>query len=869
MILCWDYSAAMILFWESSVMNSKQWPALAALFLLSACGFLRDNEERALTLQFKTDASVNQCPKLSTLGDDINAADFAKFSATVDCHKDGIKNSMKRVIGAKSEQLNPSELRALLNAFYFDKTPLEKAEVLALLTIRDLINPGNSGTLHYREFDEIANSLKASFEDLRSFNHGRAIGDTENELDLQEWTAYPTRAEILLRIIGRNRFTTESISSEEVFGLIKMAKRISSGDRKTFLSNIDRSHVDTIYPLLKSVLGFEQIDEISLRGLNFASQLARQIGDYRALDSRMKLRAEGDESNPGNPIEVNSPLFLQHQKLTDEIVESLLRITGFQSGGRMTRQRFESAIADFNDKTFQLPGGKSIDLDLDQKFISRVLFDTKENFIGFGSEVIGAESMREIGRHMFNFFRSETADLQVTPDELKNPLSVNIVRYPTIVSFVQQEWNNLLLSEFYPETALKNQIDLGDAVMTFYQQALLSAFLKTYDDNENGMLDITSDSHRDEFKKVIKSLAQSYTGLRIYTSESNGGKESLAEQTRQSASLIREIIESPKTFAALVLFADNLSPHSNSDGAINGAELLQVVKLVDTFVRQRSVFQGLSAEVDDKNLLPFAAFMRIKDTSNNYSYFELLENTSQLRVLFGTGENYIDIQAVLRAVSGTEHAADFEQRMKELYGVDSITKRDELEQAFQNFALPLQSSLNSVLPHFWPENSTTISDDSLLMLVAFNATARGIFGTAHPQFRRGSDSGQTPPEVNTADDSEQALEFARVTFTEIQSYFSNRFRGQSFSWLPPKVRLAILSSPKGTSSELMSRLFWHAPEILKHLQIAKAAGSNTDYSAVLKKAFEQASDTNGSLSLSELFDRAHAAAAVLQTAGRQ
>ncbi len=811
---------------------------LLGLLLLGGCGFLADNDERSLRNQMKENQSNGNCEPISDFSNQLSAPP-AEFAVFVDCHFNDLEKTLENVRGHKPEELSLLELRALLNAFYFDDKPLDKLEVKALLSLRDLINPGNEERLHYREFSEIANYLKRVQEDLRSLISGR-----DWEMD-----SPPTTSESILALLSQVKYRNEALDHDEFFGLVQFGSRFLKGDLAYLAENLNSESSEDIYALVKNLLGFGHLENIPYRSLNNAEAHARNLRDLRKIEFRLSNLEDEDF----NEIFDTLNLFSEYRLISERSIDSFLALTGYHQGGALRRDEFNRILGHLSAKTWKVSATKALDLNLDAEVLTRMLFESKNSLVGRGSQQIGQMDLKRLGEHYFTIERSQLWPISVSHGDLKNREIRELVHEPQVLEFMDQHWNHLL-AQSPTDTRIGGQVFLDLSTTQFYLQSLVTSLLKSYDENGNGILDVTQNSQKDEFKKILKTTAALYTGLKIYGDDKEESTSEFVRESRDQNKAINALIDDPKAFYSLVFYADNFGYHSNGDGAINGAELSELIKLIESHLDFKNSLNFRADEVRPE-LRPFMSYRLLMLNAHPIladKLFNLVYQISDISVSRpGDGD---ERDQVLRAVFLSD---DFEDLLDHL----SIEEENlgTAQSLFNEIQDHFRPSDDILLKHLLAFGDKNIPDFEAITILAMAKAGANIFSKTHPYFY--TEIEHLEGEDQWSDFDPHSDKAGRISFPGLKGYFSGRISGKSLSWLPTKMRMALLAAPKDLGPEISSRLIWNAADIRESL--SRNPPRNEDHAwareliAILQKAER---DESRSIGYQELAERMNALA---------
>ncbi len=818
---------------EGSAMSSRassRWQ-FPALFILGSCSFFSDNESRSLEMSLEQAANKIACQDLSKIFSDLNAFTDDEVHATMECHAVSTQEAMSNVRGIRSGELSATELRALLNAFYFRDNALSSSEVSGLLALRDLFVPGNPGVMKMEDFSEIPEFVRKSLPKIRRF---ASFFEEDGQRSFSgSGPEFGSPLLSFLAILSPLHYQDEGLEFDAFIGLAQLLRRAISDDLSHLKENLEREHLEPVFLLAKAFLGYSHKSKIPFRGLN---QIAKFLEHTQTLkETRQNFQISFWDSDTSPTIDAVLSFQNSFNSAFDNWFSSILSLTGYKDGGSLKRTDFVRFLSMLKGQKIRLTKTKTLQLDLDPEFWARALFDTKNNFVGLGSDSLGYQSLLKIGMHIRRQQFGDASSLRLTKAARSLPSVMQILELPEIQSYMNVHWD-YLLSQGSRDLRAQGLVDLESSLNHFYLQSLVTAYIKSYDQNQNGLLDLSSDANRDEFKRVLKALANVYSSLQIQTSNDLTREEKVQAVTDNESS-IAKIIEDPKIFSSLVLLADNFGRHSNSDGAINGSELTELLSFVENFLSlKRSLHEGSDPLPAD--LIPIGIYNSLRwqiSPDITAADEEILWRAGNQAGIYAANIYEIEFLDLIRQ---SADANAFYSQLRSELGEELPLNEAEAHSLFTNQLAPLKSSLNQFFPSILNSSGVLPSDSSLIAMLALGTTASNIYASQYPSWLNGEIVYSMDDPDWGAKISADSPQMGLVTFEMVQAYFNGRLNGQSFAWLPPKLRLALVAAPPELGPELVSRLLWHASEILQSSQtITTEELRNLTYTELLERAY--------------------------------
>lgn len=745
---------------------------------LAACGALKDNARPSRThVQTQgLDSAGVSCVSLDPekLSDD-------EFREALLCQGQRLDTVFDKAETAKKDELGTDEFRALANTFMLKDKPLTMAEVRGGQAIYRLLTGREGHTFARAELKgifawlgELAPSLRVMMSDPKTRDYKKTSSAR---------TALLTS--VFDRIVERAK-PDDAFEEIEFQGLLELAAvRVTE-----FLKPEDlaAARPDVLFDAVTTFLGFSQAER-SARHLPFGT-LTKSSDFGVAYINAMKILSEGDYRDPST-LEQRD----RFEKAMVGAFAKLLPLTGYAHGG-FTRADLERVLRGLKASKLSWDG-RPVELSYEPASFAERLLKVKDAFAGGGTAGLGADGLRRLWGELTHFAWDSSvwppADInphQALPETLRE-----IYFQKDFWPYVELNWDRFVHSSQAwsapsNQPTIESRFESWSAVNRYWKLRFLSAVVLAFDTNDNRVLEISRREPSNELKILLKTLTLTFhIGAKLSQDDRRAQTdETLKDSTRVQAASVDQVLDNPGTLGALVFVSDNLSWSGNSDGALNAAELADLLDMISrktrldrvfgppekkeqvadgaSFMKSRLENSGEFSALSSAELDALALRMQkleLRVSYNLFSAYELIENPSPPDHLVG--------MALLLSGRSPEtvRSASLAEWMRK-YGADWINLLDVVQ------ALPLEDATNGGTARALAAFFSTF-EETLRQRTLFHSPERDL------------------------------------RFEDVEAFLKDRLSLASASFLDKRLQVLLLALPPDVARDTFLKLLWNADRL--------------------------------------------------------
>ncbi|MBS1986043.1 MAG: hypothetical protein JST16_17920, partial [Bdellovibrionales bacterium] len=555
--------------------------------------------------------------------------------------------------------------------------------------------------------------------------------------------------------------------------------------------------------LLALLAGQSEGDTSYLPGSLFraAPDIVNDAYEYREASDNEELYSATDIPTPlaQRTQKVNE---ISQRLLTHVLEASKYRDGGF-SQGDLTRflTRLKEQPPVWRDK--------ALELRFEPNSLARRIFRFKNAFLGSGEQLFGKQTLGSLRTYLVNL--SIDSPILYHEWDARKAIPESIRTLPSagnnLWTFFDQFKGPIIGYDgpayLYGQPKDQGTVYLSKVISLYRNLQVTSAAIQSFDDNGNYALDLVNGQVDDEFRRLIKffsvfdNISQQFAPAEKDADRSNGKKQDspksatdIADDAVAHEGRLDQMLNHPLLGSGLVFIVDNFGVFGNGDGALNGAELRELVDFVDEVASAPEHF--------DRTRKYFAQYY-----CSNEAYEHILSKdpprgwtpTCLDYVGYDGGYTLINKIPLFSAAqvqfSTTEWAVFFGEHLSPDY------LKPQARATYDQYGNQLAAAFE-ILREF------KFGQSDMGMRYALPAAFAKLTGTIL---------------TNTS----PLKRPSKITYEQVQKFLGSRLGPGSLSWLDAKFQLLLLMAPPQLTSELVVRMLWNAPQV-RDFALHRSAG---------------------------------------------
>ena len=790
-------------------MKSKFFSTAAMALALQACGFLSDNAERSLVHKSDTpNVERSGCPDSEHFQTDTDVALFLK------CQRATINKLFDSLHPDKPEELHPKELQALLNQFVFKDHPLNDAEISGLYAARKFLSSRNAATYSRSDLLDVidwaderhTHIRQALYKDVPYESLGDYTGPAfRAEIDARD-ARHDAREILILEFLGRNK-NPGILTESDFLGLTTLTLRVFA--QLSFRPSENADAIRGAYRLLALFLGFvkpETTEEASipLSFFHHAPELLSALGTLYK-DLRLPIH-DGTTYSIHATNSEGLTSYQAQKKIATQSLENFLKVlhasTGYQNPENgFTIRDLSDALKKFTHISLVNTHGEKRHIEINPADLAQKILSFKAHLVGHGDQTFAQSSLDDTVRWIVRWvFDSEVGShVNFTVAKPEAPALLKYVFWdPSTLSIVERNWEKVRY--LHPRRRWGNDETAplaAGAIKDHYTLWMISAFLEALGAGGKPYLEYQTAQKTDDLRDAIRFLATLRTAVSTLIDDAKQKHivSDVVDKSTESGDFTEMLLKNPTLLSALVFYADNWCPESNSDGALNAAEIANLLQLIDKIQKLQTDEKFSVKDLNDPKIeVPQVPNLKMDDLEPRVQR-TIVANASRLNNFFTFNDLalpfYQQMSPLMKSYSFYPWLCILAGNLTRdrILGPDLLAFYDAHIKEWRR----LQTALNTLL---------------------------GI--AKEPDFKR-SAFFEILLSLNEQIDFE-ARDSTTVRFENVESYMKSRLKSTSFTWLSKKLQILMTVVPENFTQMSLASLIWNSETIASLAQGVIAEG---------------------------------------------